>query len=64
MAAADRQPSSTDELLSDEELHRRVMADPAVQARIDIAKQRALESDGESTGITVEELPDFLRDHD
>jgi hypothetical protein len=61
----DRKQSSTDELLSDEELHRRVVADPEVQARIEIAKRRAKGApNGEGPGITAEELPDFLRERD
>jgi hypothetical protein len=45
-------------LLSDEEIRRKMMADPEIRARI----EAALRKKPEGTGITAEELPDFLRD--
>ena len=51
-----------DELLSDEELHDRVMAHPETKERIDRLLAERKSANGPA-GITAEELKDFLREH-
>ncbi len=58
---ADR--AAQQELLSDEEVIRRMKSNPEVQARAKEALERSKRKKPEGSGITAEELPDFLRDH-
>jgi hypothetical protein len=52
------------ELLSDEEVFRRVMASPAVQARLEeVLAERRDPNRRKAPGLTREELVEFLREH-
>ena len=45
------------------ELGRRLLRDPENRARVQRALAQAKSSDPKETGITAEELSDFLREH-
>lgn len=48
---------------ADEEMRRRSLADPAVQAKVREIQERIRRGDDLPQGIGAEELPDFLRGH-
>jgi hypothetical protein len=51
-----------DELLSDEELHDRIMSEAETREAIKEALAKSHSRNGRP-GITADELPDFLREH-
>ena len=60
---AEKNKGAQRELLSDEEIHQRIMSDPEVQARIQTALAKVRSGKREGPGLTAEELPEFLREH-
>ena len=47
---------------ADEEMRRRRLADPAVQAKVREIQESIRRGDDPGPGMSAEELPDFLRD--
>jgi hypothetical protein len=56
------EPVETREILSDEEVRRRLLTDPELRARAEEILEQAKNGGPVGPGILAEELPDFLRE--
>ena len=61
--AAEPSDVREDTRLSDEEIRKRIMADPEKRRHVEEVLKEIRDRKGGSSGITAQELPDFLREH-